>query len=125
MVELTKKEIEEIELEAQLELEAEEKEEALKEAKEAAKSRLKKKAVEASKDPKKGTKMVRVNLGNHSDRVVINGRTFMHGRSYPLTLDEEKTILDIAFRTHLHQAEKKGGKWQSDFYGRQRSNITI
>ena len=125
MVNLTPKELEEIELEAKIELEAEEKAESLVQAKEAAKEKLRAKSKEANKKANPGTRMVLINLGNHSDRVVINGKTYMHGRSYPLTIDEERTILDIAFRTHLHQAEKKGGKWLSDFYGRQRSLATV
>lgn len=125
MVELTSKEIEDLELQAMQEVEEEEKEELREQALASAKAKLKAKAKEAPKEGKAGTRMVMINLGKHSDRVTIDGRTFLHGRSYPLTEGQEASIKDMAFRTHLHQAELKGGKWMSDFYGRQRANATI
>lgn len=127
MTDLTEKELEELELEAALEVEAELKAEAREEAKASIKAKLKKEASvkEASKTPGKGTRMVMISLGKHSDRIVINGRTFMAGRSYPLTLDEERTIKDVAFRTHLHQAEIRGKNFLKDFYGARPTNVTI
>lgn len=128
MTELTKKELEDIEAQAQLEAEQEEKDEAKAEALAEAKENIKRKkakAKEASKTPKKGTRNVLINLAKHSDRLVVDGKTYMHGTSYPLTHAEEASIKDMAFRTHLHQAEIKGGKFLSDFYGKRSANATI
>jgi hypothetical protein len=127
MVELTEKELADIQAQAELEIEEELKEEARAEALETAKATAKRKtlAKEAPRNGGAGTRMVRISLGKHTDRLVINGRTFMHGRDYPLTLDEERTIRDIAFRTHLHQAEIKGKGFLRDFYGKQSSNASV
>lgn len=125
MVELTKKELEDLELQAMQEVEDEEKEELKEQALKKAKVKLKAKGKEASSNLAPGTRMVAVNLGKHSDRIIIDGRTFLHGRSYALTQEQEETIRDMAFRTHVHQAELKGGKWMSEFYGRRQANATI
>ena len=125
MVELSKKELEELELQAMQEVEDEEKEEAKAAALEKAKAKLKAKGKEASKEAKDGTRMVRINLAKHCDRITVDGRTFMNGRSYPLTLDEERSIVDTAFRSHLHQAELRGKNFLRDFYGARPTNQTI
>jgi hypothetical protein len=125
MVELTKEELDDLELQAMQEVEEEEKEELKAEALEKAKAKLKAKGKEASKEGKAGTRMVQINLGKHSDRIVIDGRTFMQGRAYPLTLEQEQTIRDMAFRTHLHQAELRGKNFLRDFYGARPTNQVI
>jgi hypothetical protein len=126
-LDLTEKELEEIEAQAELEAEEEIKKGMKAEALEAAKARAKKKLAnkEAPKAAKRGTRMVRINLGKHSDRITIDGRTFMNGREYPLTVEQEQTIRDMAFRTHLHQAELRGKNFLKDFYGRQPANAVV
>ncbi len=125
MVELSKKELEDLELQAMEEVEEEEKEELKAEVLEKAKAKLKAKSKEAPKEGKPGTRMVQINLGKHSDRITIDGRTFMQGRSYPLTLEQEQSIKDTAFRTHLHQAEIRGKNFLRDFYGARPTNAVI
>lgn len=125
MSELSKKELEEIELQAMEEAEAEAKEEAKETALKAAKAKIKAAAKEANKKPGEGTRMVMINLGKHSDRIVIDGRMFMNGRSYALTLSQEQSIKDMAFRTHLHQAELRGKNFLKDFYGRVPSGASV
>lgn len=125
MTELTKKELEDIELQAMQEVEDEEKESLKEQALKKAKAKIAAKGKEADKGLKAGTRMVQINLGKHSDRIVIDGRTFLNGRSYPLTQEQEETIKDMAFRTHLHQAELRGKNFLRDFYGARPTNSTI
>lgn len=125
MTELTKKEIEDLELQAMQEVEDEEKEELKAQTLAKAKAKLKAKGKEAGKVGGKDTRMVTINLGKHADRIVIDGRTFLNGRSYPLTKEQEETIRDMAFRTHLHQAELRGKNYLKDFYGARPVNATI
>lgn len=128
MTDLTKKELEEIELQAELEaeeeLKAEAKAEALAQAKAAHKAK-KLAAKEASTELKSGTHLVRINLGKHSDRITIDGRTFLDGRSYPMTAEQEASVKDMTFRTHLHQAELRGKNFLRDFYGARPTNAVI
>jgi hypothetical protein len=126
-MELSKKELEDIQAQAELEAEEEAKAELKAEALEAAKAAIKKKnaAKEAPRSGGKATTMVMINLGKHSDRITIDGRTFLNGRAYPLTRDQEATIKDMAFRTHLHQAELRGKNFLKDFYGARPTNMTI
>ena len=128
MSDLTKKEIEELKLQAELEVEEELKAEAKAELLKEEKERIKKEktaAKEAVKTPKKGTRMVLINLGKHTDRILVDGRIYLHGREYPLTPAQEASILDMAFRTHLHQAELKGKGFLKDFYGKRQANASI
>lgn len=126
-IELSEAELADIHAQAELELEAEVREELKAEALAQAKASIKAKklAREGSRKGKAGTRMVQINLGKHSDRIVIDGRTYLQGRSYPLTSAQEETIRDMAFRTHLHQAELRGKNFLRDFYGARPVNATI
>lgn len=122
---LSTEELDEIELQAGLEVEEELKAEAKEVALKAAKAKIKASAKEANKVAGKGTRMVMINLGKHSDRITIDGRTFIQGRSYALTPEQEESIKDMAFRTHLHQAELRGKNFLRDFYGARPAGQTI
>lgn len=51
---------------------------------------------------------VTLDLAEHSDRIVINGATYMHGQTYKLPRHVADTLREIQSRGHNHQNEIDG-----------------
>lgn len=56
-----------------------------------------------------------LNLASFADRIVVNGETYMHGRSYRRPRHVAESILEQCFRTHRIQSEWKGETY-AEFY---------
>lgn len=44
-----------------------------------------------------------VDLGQNADKIVINGRSYMHGVAYDVPLHMARSMMEIAYRTQLHE----------------------
>lgn len=69
-------------------------------------------------DPEEELFPYQIDLAGHADRIMIDGRVFLHGQTYDFTKKELDTIRDIVARTWDHEEEIGGSN--RDFYRRPR-----
>lgn len=62
-------------------------------------------------------KHIFLNLAEHSDRIIIDGMTYMHSRSYTVPKSTYDTLVEIMSRGWAHQSEIDGKP--RDFYRKQ------
>src|SRR3974390_3375196 len=65
-----------------------------------------------------------LDLAPHSDRIILDGVTFLHGGTYTFDKAQYDTIRDIIHRGYEHQAEIEG-KPRFDHAYRRASNISV
>ncbi len=69
-------------------------------------------------DPEEELIPYQIDLAGHADRIMIDGRVFLHGQTYDFTKKELDTIRDVVARTWDHEEEIGGSN--RDFYRRPR-----
>ena len=46
---------------------------------------------------------ITIDIGESTDRIVINGRAFMHGETYTVPRHQARSLMEIMWRTALHE----------------------
>jgi hypothetical protein len=113
----------EIEAEARAELEAEQLALAEKNFKAAAKKRMKAAMQAAAGLPSDELVQIRIDLAPHSDRIKIDGVEYNQGYTYGFAPEAIPTIMEIMWRTWMHEEEISDRRNRNNAYRRQQSPI--
>ena len=66
---------------------------------------------------------ITLDLAEHSDRIVIDGTIYCHGRTYTLPRHKADTLRDIMYQGWRHQELEIDGKKLSQFYAKKRNTV--
>ncbi len=70
------------------------------------------------------TEDVPVDLGTTAPYIMLDGKVYMHGFTYNVTVSVAESIKDIMFQTHRHEMEVQGQNTNS-YYGRKHMNTRV